>query len=830
MKQGTQIRELFIRSQVKFYFMALLMLMLSLLSPGMREAGGETLPVKMGGSIYDSILSAYSAAQDGSILQCLSMEYREGVFLNKDVDVTLAGGYAAGFDTIQGGATTSVGELVVAAGSVTVQNLTIKLPSTAITVPNVVAMTNSLAQSTIVDAKLVVGLILSQYSAAVPAGQVIGQYPPAGNSAIAGDEIGLVVSAGIMPNHPLVPITYSLVKDSNGTVPSSGVHIYLAFEPSGTALLVIATDTDGLSYQGSYSFGSNTLTLAFTDPDLSVNKTFALDPSASTVTMPFKVFSSGVGTSTWNRQELPLTQNLSIIFQGATYAVYPYLPTEQAIDRVVAYLGAYGALPQSGQTTQSGARDIVTFADSQSSSGPTLTSVGRAPNGVTLYYDNGPPVEVMLYNNIAGEGKTLTLAQLASDPRVHLNVTNPDNPMDDPDEKTALFVGPYYSTVTSSWYDYLFANGQDSPANISGLDSVKMPFSDMASILQGRGYTVQTLLDNSVTVPNLVDALTPGHGGRSRSPAFVVINTHGGKFGGLATGVPLAKDNPGFLDETPIAFRLAVKKLALIYPDLPLYNGGTMENPKTLGHLSEPMTGSTGHVHLLTVKPDFWSWLREKQNADFHKSLVYIAACSTDSTSYLRDAVEAKAYFAYGQQTWQWQAASVFKYLVNSLARPTHTAEEAYYNILRVYNTGQMIYKEDKVFDGFSPPNFTVGPLAQSLNGYGYDPTHPAAEVFPYQSGGWLKTAGNPGNVWWLLFAGRWGQDAQDGATALENCWNTYWSKGSTGGLASPFCNNAAPAGVQDIEVAYATYLLTGTALVKPDIFKTPRFTLHDGN
>ena len=812
-----------LRFQIESLLTSLLMPLL-FLSLSMADAAAELPPAKIGSTAYTSILSAYLHAEDGDIIQCTAAEYPEGLLLNNGTAVTIKGGYDPGFASNSSGQTTINGMVEVVSGSVVVDNLII----TGVSVPNTVSMTLADAQSSILNSNLTVGPIYSQYSAAVPGGSIIAQYPDQNSTASPGAEVALIVSAGLLPNYPLVPITYSLVRDSDGAAPISGSQVFIAFEPLGTALLLVATDTDGLSYQGTYTFSNNTLHLTFSDPDFIRDTTFTLDPASKTVAMPFKVFSDGAGTSLWNRQELPLAQNLSMIFQGATYALWPYLPTEQAIDRVVAYLGAYGAVPAAGFNVNQANTNLVSAMSLGSWFGPNLVSVGRSRNGVTLMYDQGPPEEVVLFSSVAGDGASLTPSYLASDPRVNLNVVNPNNPADDPDEKTALFVAPFYSLIASDWYDYYFANGLASPANVGYVAPVSkdFPFSAMGSDLEDKGYTVQMLLDDKVTVPQLVKALTPGHGGRMRSPAFVVINTHGVKSGGLATGEPLSQRFAKYL------LYKRLEELALTYPDLPTYNGGTTLDAKTLGIMWIHQVGDPKKLFpFVMLRPDFWNWLRDRQSADFHKSLVYMAACETDATSSLRDAVQAKAYFAYSEESWPAQSISVFKYLVKSLSRHTHTPEEAFYNIIRVFNTGQMIYAEDQLLNGHAMPSgVSGGPLSETLNGYGYDVSQSVPEVFSYRNGGWLKSAGSPGNVWWLLFAGRWGQNAQDGATALENCWNLYWSKGSTGGLANPWCNNAAPGGVpQDIEVAYATYLLTGTPLVRTDIFKQPRFTLHDG-
>lgn len=64
------------------------------------------------------------------------------------------------------------------------------------TVPNVVGMTQSAAQSAIMSAGLAVGSVTQQNNASVPIGQVISQNPPAGTQVASGSSVSLSVSIG----------------------------------------------------------------------------------------------------------------------------------------------------------------------------------------------------------------------------------------------------------------------------------------------------------------------------------------------------------------------------------------------------------------------------------------------------------------------------------------------------------------------------------------------------------------------------------------------------------------------------------------------------------
>ena len=79
---------------------------------------------------------------------------------------------------------------------------------------------------------------------------------------------------------------------------------------------------------------------------------------------------------------------------------------------------------------------------------------------------------------------------------------------------------------------------------------------------------------------------------------------------------------------------------------------------------------------------------------------------------YLRNVIHAKAYFAFQQSTNSGLATAVMQYLVASLARPTHSPGDLLQHACCIQGTGQMIYKEDKLFNGISA---RPRPLLQGL-------------------------------------------------------------------------------------------------------------------
>jgi hypothetical protein len=98
---------------------------------------------------------------------------------------------------------------------------------------------------------------------------------------------------------PLLATAYTLVSDSSGTTPGAGTSITLLFEPGGKALILAANDSAMLGHHGTWAYAAGQLALAFSSSDFHPNAMFTLDLTASQVTMPFQVFSTDPGSSTW---------------------------------------------------------------------------------------------------------------------------------------------------------------------------------------------------------------------------------------------------------------------------------------------------------------------------------------------------------------------------------------------------------------------------------------------------------------------------------------------------------------------------------------------------
>jgi beta-lactam-binding protein with PASTA domain len=135
--------------------------------------------------------------------------------------------------------------------------LTAGAPPASAAVPNVVGLTQAIAQSTIAGAGLTVGAITTASSATVPAGQVISQTPAPGVTVTAGSAVALVVSLGPALTGPSVETT--VFSDGTGarTTPAFSTaaagDVLLAFAtsdgpPTGTNTQTLTVSGAGLTW------------------------------------------------------------------------------------------------------------------------------------------------------------------------------------------------------------------------------------------------------------------------------------------------------------------------------------------------------------------------------------------------------------------------------------------------------------------------------------------------------------------------------------------------------------------------------------------------------
>ena len=628
-------------------------------------------------------------------------------------------------------------------------------------------------------------------------------------------------SSGVQTS-PLVRYGYTLVHDSSGWAPSKAAAITLIFSGDGVAFVYSADATECLGDQGSYSYAGGRLSLRFHTPDINVGVTVPLSVAQSEVTMPFQVASAKTGTSLWKQEPLALDAGVFAIFNAEGNNASGNPTMEQASDFAYAYAEAWVAagsvsVPAFGRpAVRAGAPRLLT----KSAQGPgacgagganCITSVEDLDTDLRISFKDGPPVVINLYSWSGDSGGSeLGTSPLASDPRVHLDPTVHADGQYDPTNKTAVLISPFTYTVLP-W-----------PAHTS-LESTSA-LHTMATTLENRGYKVTELL-GAASVKQIVDALEPG-------PGYVMFSTHGNAEGDLLTGETVQAQGMYGLSAAQAAD--LVERQHLIDEGLKSlvdYDAKGLD-PATFFLAEEDCSflPSAGCTYKVMLTPWFWSWLTNVEHTKFDKSLIFISACLTNRNLSLRDAIGALNYLSFENSVDAKLALAIELYLVKSLARPTRSPEEVYYNMERVQRTNMMIYKQDGLLDGVlgSGPSSISG----NLIGWGWD----GSKYVSYYAAGFLDAAiVDPSQVWWMLFAGRWDTNVENGAANLTRCFNDYWSKGSPGGLADQFCNAANAGQLKDKQrlrndIEYAVYLLDGQkpADVPPNEV-IPRWTLDDG-
>jgi len=637
-----------------------------------------------------------------------------------------------------------------------------------------------------------------------------------------------VGSPGTAPAAAPVPIPTNLLcqaffleYDSDGSAPLSDTVVALVFEPSGIAQLYAADTSDVLAYRGVYSYAGGQLSLTFTGADFHPNVRFAMDLTSPKVQMPFDVFQTGTaGPSRWRRAAPSTPGIMRIIYNCAT--VNEGLSETDAIARARSYAEALVRPP-----------GLRALDDQGNPAAPILTSTAPLADGVRMNYAivvdgvSYPIVLDAILNQFAAPRQgPLTPSAYYGNPHIILDPVKGMNGNDDPKEKNALLFFPLH-------------DGFNNALSIELGTKDNTFLVQVRSRLEGRGYNVLPLLNENASVDKLVAALLSGQ------KSFVYFATHGNDAGALATGTYLGTYNTWPWTPTDQgwipAFKnyLKYKKSVAASPTLKGLQDYSYGTQWALVMMDVPNYKGLDAIRV-GITPAFWHWLRTTNGCSFSDSLVYFGACLTSRSSELRQAVRAKALFSYNVVAAYGTIGAVGRYLVESLARRTHTPEESYYNILLVAGSGQMRYQEDVYLNNCTTWLGTTGrgyALTTNLQGYatlGADEVDGPSGIMDYNNIGWLGKARadltfHPGDVWWLLYRSRWSQDAQAGGSMLENCYQRLWKNLELGGLGDECqgCDPGTPPS-QD-EVAYSTYLLTGVAAETFSGTKVPRWTLNDG-
>ncbi len=545
-----------------------------------------------------------------------------------------------------------------------------------------------------------------------------------------------------------IQISYQHVSDSSATSPYAAATTRLLFEPGGQVSIYVADDESGLGRHGTYSYADGKLTLHIASDEVTVDSTFDLDLNADQPTFPFQAFSTEEGTSTWQREVLGVMDGTDSVFQAARYDDAVPVPREQAVARAQAYADARVELdggvlgeqslrapdahdaPDAPGAPGSGVEPLgpvrLVSARQQSTEAPKIVSTEKFANGVTLVYDDGTRADVVLFSwksDAAAAGDTLSLrpSPIASDPRVEVPTTkSPGDGSADPTNKTALLANP-------------FATEFDETQIVA----------DATKTLKDRGYAVTSVQDSAATFEGITAGLGAGTSGGT--PGFVTLSTHGGANGSMATSEFLGK--PGTPAQDQVLYdkmHKVAERIDAAYPGSRTFQlNGKAQQPFQLLEYSH---GPNDRKVYVGLSPAYWEWIKS-EGVSFASSFVFLSSCESDVNPDIRTSVAAKVFAGFSEQANITAAKTAFAYVVEQLARSTRSAEEASYNLVRVVNTGQTIYKEDQIFDGTPSKSLgkilkfygggTGAPVAYFGNGW-LDPTRSIRA----RCGGWCSPAG----------------------------------------------------------------------------------------
>jgi hypothetical protein len=672
--------------------------------------------------------------------------------------------------------------------------------------------------------------------------------------------------SGTAPAASPTQVAYSLTRDSDGQVPAKGDSVTLMFAGQGVAWFLATSSGGDLSYQGTWTYGGGKISLSFTANGFTRKGTFPADLGASSIVIPFQAFSAKPGTSTWAETATDPAGGAEAVVLAAAEASANGLTTDQIVTTAAQYVSSMTGAPISagpGFSSISGGSSTSSSSDAALyTTTPRLSSVGafrsrhslapEAPGGtarlaplarsadsfwnsdgvgvtgvielsdaILLQLTNTRTVTVILVpNTVGGSGAALKQGPFASDPRTDLVPQAPGIATDDPPVKKAFFWEPFNAMIIRTWTS---SDGTHLSATTTGLSQF-YHFDQEQTMLEDDGYQVLRATDGGATVAKLIQDLS------GSTPGLIFLNSHGGSNGILLSGDDLGTA----LGPAWLAFYALQKKLSDTYgmppKDISLGAAPVEAAPSCGGGGCPASAAPEQVVYDAAINPAFWSWLRTKHGADFSHSLVFVSACETDQAEALRNAFEARAYFAFMWTTTAELAGAVEFYLITEITRPTVTAEEAYYNMLRIDTSGLEAYSFDSILNGVfsaqqknNPAGVSAG-IYRVLNAYGWN----GSTMVPYVGNGWLTTGLDEGEIWTMLWAARWGRDTKQGVANLEGCYTSLWSHFELGGITST-CQQWTDGNVPTKnEYDYVIYLLTGKDLGFSHTL-VPRFTANDG-
>lgn len=732
---------------------------------------------------------------------------------------------------------------------------------------------------------MVTGMVVAT-SAAAGAAPIGGR--PVTASQVA-DCAGLVAHPALTlgPDNGVVGESYALIADSGGTVPAKGDTVTMVFDGPRTAWLLLTSAGGDLSFSGSYSYSGPTMSLSFTASGFSRKGTFHFAPGQAEVTLPFQALSTKPGSSKWAVQPVdPMggatAVALATMAQTTTGAT-PAAVVEAAANFIAGQTGApitqspqFAALARADAAARPGVQHPLARLGSFAVRGqpaapalmgaprpdaapggpvldrynPMINGITELPDGLDMQTTFGASVDMPLLDGLetpGSTGETLTKDGTFSNAlNIDKSVPSPHNAISDPKNKTALFFLPFQGSQKNQFLRYQFSINNSGYIYAIAVQEFFDPYiAQEEGLLTQDGYKAPVVLGpedsttnkptaTTATVFNFIKAM-------KKNPGVVYFESHGGPDGSVITA-----DFLGNTQLTACTNFLAIRAQ--------LMKMGMPGDAVGLG--APPLSGTspTYNAIYLSLHPVFWKWLHNGRRVDLTHSLVYLSVCDVDQDPSLAVEVGARALFTYNVDVEERFSNTVGLYLLTMLTKKSFTAEEVYYNMLLVDETGTTVYAPDLTFNGLfkRQQDVTAKNLAENnedrarkklppqppgpksdiynvLDAYG---TQTYGTTFPYISNGWLSKDVQGGAIFYLIISGReqsTGGTVKQGLKNLKICWDAWWSKGKLPGISSVFCQQAV-AGYPPTpdEYWYARYLLSGVRKGFSD-FYVPRFTLNDG-
>lgn len=603
----------------------------------------------------------------------------------------------------------------------------------------------------------------------------------------------LQILAGLRPPPtptPEGPVgTWLHVRDSDGTVPGQGSIVTLRLDEGGHATITATNPSfESMVIEGTYALAQGLADLEFPDFGISVKKG-AYTLQGDDLTLPFLLFNEGQGTSTWKR----------------------LAPVE--MDRV---FGRFHDSLRKGRSL----RDAVGDAADEARKLPGVTGVyvptvtpppppqeppgpdgnpkpplpepNTTPNVIEIEYGDVRH-HVVLWSKTSTPAppvpKPIPLAPLASDPRIHLAIQNPEGDPDLVAPKSALIISPFHTSPYFALSASVINDPAPRPLDIVGRAA---SFKDGGEDLT---YIKNQLRKAGVEdITSLVDAqATPGAIYRAlqeRSYGVIYFPSHGGtdKEGrvGVVSGGYLGdfRDRPGTVAEANRRLKLMLER-----ENVPL--DAIARDGVTIAWVD--IHNGMAYAFPLLWPPFFESALRGK---DYSRSLVYIDSCFSAATTSLAKLFKPRVYLGNTVTCTFYSSAQAAKHIFTTMARSNRTVREAWDRVHDVTEAGMATLPEDDLLA--STDTLDMRKECSILQAYG-DLQEP------------YKRIGD--TIHWLLFMGRWTeQDINQGGDSLQRCCDNWWEDEKRPGLADQYCNQGILGSHYPTpeEVEEARYLLTG--------------------